>query len=213
MKQHIKRFRKILVANRGEIAIRVLRAISELNIRSVAIYSHEDRYSLHRYKADESYQIGEEQEPLKPYLDIEEIIQVAKDTGVDGIHPGYGFLSENVTFAARCAEEGIVFIGPRVEVMEKLGDKVNAKEVAKTVNTPLIPASEISLEKVLDAVKEADKIGYPIILKAAAGGGGRGMRVVYHEEELAKAFHEAKQEAKNAFGDDTVFIEKFIGRS
>ena len=127
-----------MFANRGEIAIRVLRAISELHIRSVAIYTHEDRYSLHRYKADESYQIGHEDDPLKPYLDIEGIITIAKENGVDAIHPGYGFLSENVTFATRCREEGIVFIGPYPEVMARLGDKVMAKTVAREANVPVI---------------------------------------------------------------------------
>ncbi|WNJ19569.1 pyruvate carboxylase [Pontibacter sp. G13] len=210
MSQHIRKFNKILVANRGEIAIRVLRAISELKIQSVAIYSYEDRYSLHRYKADEAYMIGDREEPLKPYLDIEAIIATAKRKGVDAIHPGYGFLSENVTFARRCAEEGIVFIGPRPEVMDQLGDKVRAKELAKSVDVPMIPDSQIKLLKLADAAAEAERIGYPIMLKAAAGGGGRGMRVVNNEEELAKSFYEARNEAKNAFGDDTVFIEKFI---
>src|SRR4051812_10238843 len=129
----MKRIHKLLVANRGEIAIRALRAATELGIRTVAIYTYEDRYSLHRYKADESYQIGKENEPLKPYLDIEEIINVAKQNNVDAIHPGYGFLSENVTFARRCKDEGIVFIGPSPEVMEQLGDKVASKVVARLV--------------------------------------------------------------------------------
>ena len=132
------KFQKLLVANRGEIAIRILRAASELKINTVAVYTYEDRYSLHRYKADESYQIGPNSEPLKPYLDIEEIIRVAKQNGVDAIHPGYGFLSENVNLAKRCAEEGITFVGPRPDVMEKLGDKVAAKKVAKEVGVPLI---------------------------------------------------------------------------
>lgn len=204
---HIK---KLLVANRGEIAIRILRAASELKIKTVAVYTYEDRYSLHRYKADESYQIGPNAEPLKPYLDIEAIIAVAKANGVDAIHPGYGFLSENVKLARRCAEEGIVFVGPRPDVMEKLGDKVAAKKVATEVAVPLIPDSRIPLLKLADAVNEAEHIGYPVMLKAAAGGGGRGMRVVKNEEEMSKAFFEAKNEAKKAFGDDTVFIEKFI---
>lgn len=201
---------KLLVANRGEIAIRVLRAATELNMRTVAIYTHEDRYSLHRYKADESYPIGLEGEALKPYLDIEGIIQVAKENEIDAIHPGYGFLSENVHFARRCAEEGIKFVGPRPEVMEQLGDKVAAKKVAKRVGVPMIPDSDFPLEKLEDAVSEAQRIGFPVILKAAAGGGGRGMRVVRNEEELAKAFMEAKNEALNAFGDATVFLEKYL---
>ena len=210
MEKNIRKFQKVLVANRGEIAIRVLRALSELNIQTAAIYSYEDRYSLHRYKADEAYMIGDESEPLKPYLDIEAIISVAKRKGIDAIHPGYGFLSENVTFVRRCEEEGIVFIGPRPEVMERLGDKVKAKVVARSVEVPLIPDSKISLEKLSDAQGEAGRIGYPVMLKAAAGGGGRGMRVVREEKEISKAFYEAKNEAKKAFGDDTLFIEKFI---
>lgn len=204
------RFNKLLVANRGEIAIRVLRAASELKIPTVGVYTYEDRYSLHRYKSDESYQIGPNSEPLKPYLDMEEIIRVAKLVGVDAIHPGYGFLSENVNFARRCAEEGITFVGPRADVMEKLGDKVAAKKVAKQVGVPLIPDSHITLEKAEDAISEGNRIGYPVMLKAAAGGGGRGMRVVRDAEEMRRAYTEARNEAKKAFGDDTVFIEKFI---
>lgn len=207
---HTKQIKKLLVANRGEIAIRVLRAATELKIRTVAVYTYEDRYSLHRYKAQESYQIGPDSEPLKPYLDIEEILKVAKANRVDAIHPGYGFLSENVQFAKRCAEEGIIFVGPRPDVMEKLGDKVAAKKVAKEVGVPMIPDSQAKLEQVDVAMTEAKRVGFPIMLKAAAGGGGRGMRVVRSEEELAQAFNEARNEALKAFGDDTVFIEKFI---
>ncbi|MEL6251193.1 MAG: pyruvate carboxylase [Bacteroidota bacterium] len=210
MPAQIRKFTKILVANRGEIAIRVLRALSELRIQTVAIYSYEDRYSLHRYKADEAYMIGGKDEPLKPYLNIETIINLAKQKGVEAIHPGYGFLSENVEFARKCAENGIVFIGPRPEAMDALGDKVAAKEVADAVDVPLIPDSDVNLDKLSQAVTEAERIGYPIMLKAAFGGGGRGMRVVRSEEELSKAFFEAKNEALTAFGNDTVFIEKFI---
>ncbi|MEO0898304.1 MAG: pyruvate carboxylase [Bacteroidota bacterium] len=204
------KLKKVLVANRGEIAIRILRALSELRIQTVAIYSFEDRYSLHRYKADEAYMIGDESEPLKPYLDIEEIITTAKRKNVDAIHPGYGFLSENVTFARRCKEEGIIFIGPRPEVMDRLGDKVRAKEVANKVGVPLIPDSKVELNSLKIALNEADQIGYPVMLKAAAGGGGRGMRVIRSEEEMSKSFFEARNEARNAFGDDTVFLEKFV---
>ncbi|MEO1451386.1 MAG: biotin carboxylase N-terminal domain-containing protein, partial [Bacteroidota bacterium] len=210
MSTHIRKFSKLLVANRGEIAIRILRAASELRIPTVAIYSYEDRYSLHRYKADEAYMIGAESEPLKPYLDIETIISVALRKGVDAIHPGYGFLSENVNFARRCKEAGIAFIGPRPEVMDALGDKVKAKEIARAVDVPLIPDSQEPLDTLQAAVNEAARIGYPIMLKAAAGGGGRGMRVVRSEEEMSKAFYEARNEAKTAFGNDTVFIEKFV---
>ena len=206
----MKRIHKLLVANRGEIAIRALRAATELGIRTVAIYTYEDRYSLHRYKADESYQIGKENEPLKPYLDIEEIINVAKENEVDGIHPGYGFLSENVTFARRCKEEGIVFVGPSPEVMEQLGDKVASKRVARLVGVPVIEDNKNPLTNATIMLEEAMRIGLPIIFKASAGGGGRGMRVIREESGLEKAFNEAKSEAKNAFGDDTIFIEKFV---
>ena len=206
----IKKIKKLLVANRGEIAIRVLRAGSELHIRTVAIYTYEDRYSLHRYKADEAYQIGTEDDPLKPYLDIEEIITLAKQKGVDAIHPGYGFLSENVNFARRCREEGIIFIGPEPEVMDQLGDKVRAKEVAMAANVPIIEDSKEPLTSFEVAKKEAERIGYPIMVKAAAGGGGRGMRVVTSEKELERSFGEARNEARTAFGDDSVFLEKFI---
>lgn len=199
-----------MVANRSEIAIRVLRAASELNLRTVAIYTYEDRYSLHRYKADEAYQIGEKDDPLKPYLDVEEIIKVAKDNDVDAIHPGYGFLSENVKFARRCREENITFIGPSPEVMERLGDKIAAKTLARKVDVPLIEGSITALDNEQIALKEAQRIGYPIMIKAASGGGGRGMRIVRNDKELVTEYHEAKGEALTAFGDDTVFLEKYI---
>jgi len=203
---------KLLVANRGEIAIRVFRAATELGISTVGIYTYEDRNSLHRYKADEAYQIGGDDEPLRPYLDIEAIIAVAKENGVQAIHPGYGFLSENANLARRCREEGIIFVGPRPEVMEALGDKVAAKEVALKCEVPLIESSEADLVDVEVALTEAHRIGYPIMLKAASGGGGRGMRVLRDDEQLRKGFFEARNEALNAFGDDTVFLEKFVER-
>lgn len=202
--------KRLLVANRGEIAIRIFRAATELGIRTVAVYTYEDRYSLHRYKADEAYQIGKDEEPLKPYLDIDEIISVAKQNKIDAIHPGYGFLSENVAFAKKCREAGIKFIGPSPESMEQLGDKVAAKKIARAINVPVIEDSQIDLSSTESALKEAQKIGYPIMVKAAAGGGGRGMRVVNNDEELKKAFTEAKSEAKKAFGIDTIFLEKYI---
>ncbi|MCC5921438.1 MAG: pyruvate carboxylase [Cyclobacteriaceae bacterium] len=201
---------KLLVANRGEIAIRILRAASELKIRTTAIFTYEDRYSLHRYKADEAYQIGAADDPLKPYLDIEGIISLAKKQGVDAIHPGYGFLSENVTFARRCREEGIVFVGPAPEVMGKLGDKVAAKKIAIEAQVPIIRDCAVDPDELSTAEAEAEKIGYPIMVKAAAGGGGRGMRVVRTSKELKKAVVEAGSEALKAFGDGTVFLEKFI---
>lgn len=210
MPQNLKKLDKILVANRGEIAIRILRAASELKVRTVAMYTYEDRYSLHRYKADEAYQIGQDDEPLRPYLDIEAIIKLAKEHHIDAIHPGYGFLSENVTFARRCEEEGVIFVGPRSEIMARLGDKVEAKKLAIDAKVPVIQDSQEDLVDVAVAKKEAARIGYPIMLKAASGGGGRGMRVIRSEKELEKAFHDSKSEAEKFFGDDTVFIEKFI---
>ena len=210
MQKNIRKFEKLLVANRGEIAIRVLRAASELKIRTLAMYTHEDRFSFHRYKADEAYEIGAETDPLKPYLDIEEIIKLAKQHKVDAIHPGYGFLSENVNFVRRCKEEGIVFIGPEPEIMEHLGDKVAAKNIARKAGVPVIEDSKFDLKEFKDALSEAHRIGYPVMIKAAAGGGGRGMRVVRDDNQLEKSFYEAKNEAKNAFGDDTIFLEKYI---
>lgn len=210
MSTSLKKLDKILVANRGEIAIRIFRAASELKIRTVAMYTYEDRYSLHRYKADEAYQIGKNEDPLKPYLDIEAIIDLAKEQGADAIHPGYGFLSENVTFARRCREEGIIFVGPTPEAMNQLGDKVAAKELAIRAGVPVIQDSQQDVISVEIAKAEAEIIGYPIMLKAAAGGGGRGMRVIRSVEELTKAYTDAKSEALKAFGDDTVFLEKFI---
>ena len=204
------KIQKLLIANRGEIAIRISRAATEMNIATVAVYTYEDRYSLHRYKADEAYQIGEDNDPLKPYLDADEIIRIAKKCGAGAIHPGYGFLSENAVFAEKCAAAGIIFIGPRPEVMRALGDKVAAKEVAKSAGVPIIESSDVDLNTVETALSEAARIGYPCMLKAAAGGGGRGMRVVRSNEDLEKAFGEARSEAKTAFGDDTVFLEKYI---
>lgn len=210
MQTHLKKLDKLLVANRGEIAIRIMRAASEMHIRTVAIYTYEDRYSLHRYKADEAYQIGKDDEPLKPYLDIEGIIQLAKRKEVDAIHPGYGFLSENVQLARRCREEGIIFVGPTPEAMEQLGDKVAAKIIAVNAKVPVIADSHEHLVTIDVTAREAERIGFPVMIKAAAGGGGRGMRVVRTAQELAKSYDEARNEARNAFGDDTVFLEKYV---
>lgn len=204
------KIKKVLVANRGEIAIRIFRACVEVGIKTVGIYTYEDRYSLHRYKADECYQIGEDNEPLKPYLNIDAIIKVAKDNNVDAIHPGYGFLSENSEFAEKCENNDIIFIGPKVSVLKALGDKITAKEVAVSNNIPIIQSSNKDLTNIEDAVSEAERVGYPLMLKAASGGGGRGMRVIRTEVELKKAFPEARRESLNAFGDDTVFLEKYI---
>lgn len=210
MSQKIIPITRLLVANRGEIAIRVFRAASELNIKTIAVYTFEDRYSLHRYKADEAYQIGNDSEPLKPYLDIEEIILVAKRNEVDAIHPGYGFLSENVEFAKRCGEEGITFVGPTPETMASLGDKIAAKQVALKAKVPVIEDSKEALTSLEIATREANRIGYPVMVKAASGGGGRGMRVVKDDAGLMQAYPEAKNEASKAFGDDTIFLEKYL---
>ncbi|MFD1143440.1 pyruvate carboxylase [Larkinella insperata] len=210
MKDYIRPIHRLLVANRGEIAIRIMRAATELGITTVAVYTYEDRYSLHRYKADEAYQIGRDDEPLKPYLDIEGIIQLAKRKKIDAIHPGYGFLSENVTLARRCREEGIIFVGPTPEAMDLLGDKVRAKNLATQADVPMIPDSRADLSDYSFALSEAQRIGFPVMIKAVAGGGGRGMRVVRQEEDFEKSFNEARNEAKNAFGDDTIFLEKFV---
>ncbi|WP_397447061.1 pyruvate carboxylase [Polaribacter sp. R77954] len=204
------KIKKVLVANRGEIAIRIFRACTEINVKTVGIYTYEDRYSLHRYKSDESYQIGEDNQPLKPYLDIDAIIKVAKDNQVDAIHPGYGFLSENAMLAQKCEDNDIIFVGPKVSVLKSLGDKITAKTVAIDNNIPIIQSNQNPLENLEIALEEAKKIGYPVMLKAASGGGGRGMRVIRKEDELKKAYGESKREALNAFGDDTVFLEKFV---
>ncbi len=201
---------KLLVANRGEIAIRIFRAATELHIRTVAMYTHEDRYSLHRYKADEAYCLGAEDEPLKPYLDIEAIIALAKSKKIDAIHPGYGFLSENVDFAKRCEEEGIIFVGPHWSVMDNLGDKIAAKKIARASKVPVIEDSKADLMNDDTLKSEAKRVGYPVMIKAASGGGGRGMRVVRKEEEIVSLRNDASSEALKAFGDGTVFLEKFI---
>ena len=210
MKEYVKPITRLLIANRGEIAIRIMRAASELGITTVALYTFEDRYSLHRYKADEAYQIGSDEDALKPYLDIEGIIQLAKTKKIDAIHPGYGFLSENVQLVRRCNEEGIIFIGPSADAMDSLGDKVAAKNMAVKAGVPLIPDFRGTLDSVEHALEKAKEIGFPMMIKAVAGGGGRGMRVVHNEEDFVKSFSEAKNEAKTAFGNDTIFLEKFV---
>ena len=202
--------KKVLVANRGEIAIRVFRACTEINLTTVAVFTYEDRYSQHRYKADEAYQIGKDDEPLKPYLNGDEIIALAKAKGVDAIHPGYGFLSENSEFARKCAEAGVIFIGPDPKVMDSLGDKITAKKIAEKCNVPTIKSNTKDLTSLKIALSEASTIGYPVMLKAASGGGGRGMRIIRNDDDLKNNFESAKSEAGNAFGDDTMFLEKYV---
>ncbi len=206
----MKKFKRILVANRGEIAIRIFRACHELGIRTVAIYSNEDRNSLFRTKADESYLIGKNNGPIEAYLNIDEIIKLAKKKGVDAIHPGYGFLSENPEFAQKCFEAGIEFIGPTPEMMNRLGDKIKSKIVSNAVNVPTIPGIERPINSDEEAIEAANFCGYPVMLKASAGGGGRGMRIVRSEKELLAGYHSAKNEARKAFGIDDVFIEKYL---
>ncbi|HBQ85631.1 MAG TPA: pyruvate carboxylase, partial [Syntrophomonas sp.] len=206
----MKRFKKILIANRGEIAIRIIRACHELGIRTVSIYSNEDKLALFRSKSDESYLIGANKGPVEAYLDIEEIIDLAMKKGVDAIHPGYGFLSENPEFAKKCIESGIEFIGPTADMMDKLGDKIKSKLIAHSIGVPTIPGVEKPIESDNEALELADACGYPIMLKAAAGGGGRGMRIVRSEADLLQEFHSAKNEAKKAFGIDDIFIEKYL---
>ncbi|WMJ18306.1 pyruvate carboxylase [Geobacillus proteiniphilus] len=205
-----RRIRKVLVANRGEIAIRVFRACTELDIRTVAIYSKEDAGSYHRYKADEAYLVGEGKKPIEAYLDIEGIIEIAKAHDVDAIHPGYGFLSENIQFAKRCREEGIIFIGPNEDHLDMFGDKVKARHAAMKAGIPVIPGSDGPVSGLEEVVRFAETHGYPIIIKAALGGGGRGMRIVRSKSEVKEAFERAKSEAKAAFGSDDVYVEKLI---
>lgn len=206
----MKKIKKVLVANRGEIAIRVFRACNELGIKTVAIYSKEDSNSLHRYKADETYLVGEDKKPIDAYLDIEGIIEIAKKNEVDAIHPGYGFLSENINFARRCEEEGIIFIGPNLDHLDMFGDKVKARDQAIKAGIPVIPATESTVDSVDEVKAFADSHGYPIIIKAALGGGGRGMRIVNEASELEEAYDRAKSEAKSSFGNDAVYVERFV---
>lgn len=206
----LRKINKILAANRGEIAIRIFRACTELNIRTVAVYSQEDASALHRYKADESYLIGEGKKPIDAYLDIEGIITLAKNTGVDAIHPGYGFLSENIEFAKRCEEEGIIFIGPTSKHLDMFGDKVKAKAQAIDAGLPIIPGSDGPVSSISEVKKFGADHGYPIIIKASLGGGGRGMRIVNHEKELKDAYDRARSEAQSAFGSDEIYVEKYV---
>ena len=209
----MKEIKKLLVANRSEIAIRVFRTAHELGIRTVAIYSHKDRYALHRFKAEEAYLIGNPDEPIRAYLDIEWIVSLARENQVDAIHPGYGFLSENPDFARACEREGIIFIGPQVEVLERLGDKTSARKIAADAGVPVLGGSEEAIADVAEGEQQVENVGYPIILKAARGGGGRGMRVVRGRREFPDAFEDAQRESLTAFGSADVFIERFVQKA
>ena len=206
----IKPFRKVLVANRGEIAIRVFRALNELGIQTVSIFSKEDKYALFHSKADESYPLNPDKGPIDAYLDIDTIIRIALAANVDAIHPGYGFLSENPDFVDACEKNGIVFIGPSSDIMNAMGDKISSKKMAIAAEVPIIPGVDYAIKEVEAAKEIAAKVGFPIILKASNGGGGRGMRIVDRMEDLEKEFNEAKNESKKAFGDDKIFIEKYL---
>ena len=201
---------KLLAANRSEIAIRIFRAANELGLRTVGIYSKEDRLGLHRFKADEAYVVGEGKGPVEAYLDIPAIISIAKETGVDAIHPGYGFLAENPALARACEKAGIAFVGPTPELLELLGDKTAARRLAASAGVSVLPGTEQAVTSVQEAKKIAKDIGYPVIVKAAMGGGGRGMRVVPDETQLEARLEEAQGEAKSAFGDASVFLEKYL---
>ncbi|WP_319518424.1 pyruvate carboxylase [uncultured Martelella sp.] len=210
---------KILVANRSEIAIRVFRAANELDIKTVAIWAEEDKLALHRFKADESYQVGRgphldhDMGPIESYLSIEEVIRVAKLSGADAIHPGYGLLSESPEFVDACAEAGITFIGPKAETMRRLGNKVAARNLAIEVGVPVVPATDPLPDDMAEVERMADEIGYPVMLKASWGGGGRGMRAIRSKDDLAREVTEAKREAKAAFGKDEVYLEKLVERA
>ena len=206
----MKKIKTVLVANRGEIAIRVFRACNELGIRTVAIYSKEDTLSLHRNRADEAYLVGEGKGPIDAYLDIEDIMRIAREHDVDAIHPGYGFLSENSQLAKRCAEEGFIFIGPCLEHLIMFGDKINARTQAELAGIPMIPGSTGTVSSVEEVRAFAGKHGFPIIIKAVNGGGGRGMRMVASMDELDQAYSLAKSEALKAFGSDEIYLEKYL---
>ena len=206
-------FQKILIANRGEIAIRVMRAANEMGKKTVAVFAEEDKLSLHRFKADEAYRIGHGLGPVAAYLSIDEIIRVARECGADAIHPGYGLLSENPDFVEACAKNGITFIGPKAETMRALGDKASARQVAIAAGVPVIPATEVLGDDMAKIAKDAKEIGYPLMLKASWGGGGRGMRPIYGPEELQDKVLEGRREAEAAFGNGEGYLEKMIQRA
>ena len=201
--------KKVLIANRGEIARRVIRTLKKMNIASVAIYSDADRNAPHVLEADEAIYVGESPSS-ESYLKQDVILDYCKKLGVDGIHPGYGFLSENSVFARKVKEAGITFIGPSPEAMELMGDKLSAKQAVKSYNVPLVPGVDSAISDVNEAIKIAEQVGYPILIKASAGGGGKGMRLVQNSEEFTEQMKLAQNEARSSFGDDAVFIEKFV---
>ncbi|MEM9573687.1 MAG: biotin carboxylase N-terminal domain-containing protein, partial [Pseudomonadota bacterium] len=211
--------KKILVANRSEIAIRVFRAANELGIKTVAIWAEEDKLALHRFKADESYQVGRgphletDMGPIESYLSIEEVLRVARVSGADAIHPGYGLLSESPEFVDACEEAGITFIGPRPETMRSLGNKVAARNLAIKAGVPVVPATDPLPDDMDEVKKIAAEIGYPVMLKASWGGGGRGMRAIFSEDDVENEVLEAKREARAAFGKDEVYFEKLVQRA
>jgi pyruvate carboxylase len=206
----IRPFTKLLAANRSEIAVRIFRAATDLGLRTVAIYAQEDRFSIHRFKADESYQVGQGKGPVAAYLDIDGIVALAKQIGAEAVHPGYGFLSENADFARACAAAGLTFVGPRPDLLEMMGDKTAARALAKRINVPTLPGTEDPITDREEALKVAREIGFPLIIKAAFGGGGRGMRVVPKAADLDRLLDEAQTEAERAFGNPAVFLEKYI---
>ena len=201
--------KKVLIANRGEIAVRIIRACREMGIRTVAVYSEADKNALHTTLADEAVCIGAAPSN-KSYLNIKAILETACLTGADSIHPGFGFLSENSNFAKLCEEIGIKFIGPKYELIELLGNKSKAKETMKEAGVPVVPGSEGLIYNKEQAIQLADEIGYPVILKASAGGGGKGIRIAYSKKEIEKEYDIVKQEARISFNDDSLYIEKFI---
>ena len=203
---------RLLVANRSEIAIRIFRAGHELGIGTVAVYAHEDRYALHRFKADEAYEIGAPGEPIRSYLDVEAMVSLAVEQSIDAIHPGYGFLSESPALARACAKAGIIFVGPSAGLLEQLGDKVAARALAKRAGVPVLPGSERPVADAAEAKRVAKGLGYPVLLKAAKGGGGRGMRVVERAADVAARFEEAQRESMAAFGSPDLFLERYIAR-
>ena len=205
--------RKLMAANRSEIAVRIFRAATELHLRTVAIFAQEDRLCIHRYKADEAYQVGAGKGPVAAYLDIESIIAIAREKNVDAIHPGYGFLSENAEFARACASVGIIFVGPRPELLDMMGDKTAARALAQRIGVPVLPGTKEPIVDREEALKTARAIGFPLIIKAAFGGGGRGMRVVQKAGDLANLLDEAQAEAGRAFGNPAVFLESYIPRA